>query len=214
MAYDELNGVWFVTGVAVPAKPKSDAAKAGESTSKPVSAGKSKAQEEADKAALQAVMNTLNGDMGVIPLDDAIMGLKAGDTVKASGLGKYLSGRYFVRAVKRSITAEGYAQALTVTKTGFGDYIKMPINIEAPQDESRQSPSEIEKAPEGKDFSPGSKVKIIAPDAVYAGASAGAKVPEWVKGKTHTVSKVSDDGSAALLKEINSWVYTKYIARA
>jgi hypothetical protein len=145
MAYDEKADAWLPTSWA-PSKAADSPNAAAPPPAAAAGAEKSKAQDEAAKAALQAVMNTLNGDMGVVPLDGVIE-LQSGDTIVASGLGKYLSGRYFVKSVKRSITGGGYAQTLNVVKTGFGDYVKLEENVDGPppSEEARQTPGIAKK---------------------------------------------------------------------
>jgi hypothetical protein len=138
--YDEKTDEWGPTawGPAPKLAPELAPKLAPKSAPGTVKQG---AAEEAEKAALLAVMNTLCGDMEVVP-SDGVIALQSGDAIKASGLGKYLSGRYFVKSVRRSITAEGYAQTLNVVKTGFGDYVKMEENVEegSPSEETRQTP--------------------------------------------------------------------------
>ena len=58
-----------------------------------------------------------------------------------------------------------------------------------------------QKVAQYADIRAGDRVKIIGKN--YA---TGQRVPSWVKLRTHTVAKV--EPSRALLKEINSWVYT------
>ena len=58
----------------------------------------------------------------------------------------------------------------------------------------------------------GDRVRIKK-DAVYAGAHAGKKVTAYARGRAHTIVKI-DGEKNALLKEINSWVNTKYLYKA
>ena len=61
-------------------------------------------------------------------------------------------------------------------------------------------------------FKTGAKVKIQK-GAVYGGASAGKKVGSAYIGKKYTVKKVQTNNNQmeALIKELNSWVPTKYL---
>ena len=54
--------------------------------------------------------NILTGQLKFIATKETIK-LTAGDTVKLNGLGKYLSGLYFVQDVTRQISKEGYSLA-------------------------------------------------------------------------------------------------------
>ena len=58
----------------------------------------------------------------------------------------------------------------------------------------------------------GAKVKIKA-GAVYGGISKGKKVPTVYLGKKYTVTKVCKNNGQqeALIKQLNSWVPTKYL---
>lgn len=67
--------------------------------------------------------NILTGQLKFIATPETIK-LKAGDTVKLNGLGKYLSGLYFVQDVTRQISKEGYSHSATVIKTDFGNSLK------------------------------------------------------------------------------------------
>ena len=69
-------------------------------------------------------INTLIGTLNFIVTPQTIK-LKAGDTVNLQGLGKYLSGKYYVKEVIRSISSDnGYEHSATVIKTDFGSKLK------------------------------------------------------------------------------------------
>lgn len=68
-------------------------------------------------------INTLTGSLSVIPNTTTIK-IKAGDTIKLAGLGKYLSGKYYVKTVNRTLDSNGYSQTLEVIKTDFGKSLK------------------------------------------------------------------------------------------
>lgn len=69
-------------------------------------------------------INTLNGTLSFIVTEETIK-LKAGDTVKLNGLGKYLSGNYYVKDITRQISSNGYAHSATLIKTDFGNSLKV-----------------------------------------------------------------------------------------
>ena len=85
-------------------------------------------------------------------------------------------------------------------------YIEYPGTVEQPEDGDKPDTEEKPAAP--AEITVGSAVKIKA-GAVYTN---GVKVPSSVIGKAYTVQK--KDGSKALLKEIVSWVETKYLMAA
>jgi len=68
-------------------------------------------------------INTLSGTLNYIVNEETIK-LKAGDTVKLNGLGKYLSGKYYVQDVTRQISSNGYSHSATAIRTDFGDTLK------------------------------------------------------------------------------------------
>lgn len=69
-------------------------------------------------------INTLTGTLNFIVTEETIK-LKAGDTVKLSGLGKYLSGNYYVKDITRQISSSGYSNSATLIKTDFGSSLKV-----------------------------------------------------------------------------------------
>lgn len=69
-------------------------------------------------------MNTLEGTLNYIATPETLK-LRAGDTVKLLGLGKYLSGNYYVKSVTRQISSNGYSHSATIIKTDFGDSLKV-----------------------------------------------------------------------------------------
>ena len=69
-------------------------------------------------------MNTLSGTLNFIVTKETIK-LKAGDTVKLAGLGKYLSGDYYVKDITRQISSSGYSHSATLIKTNFGSSLKV-----------------------------------------------------------------------------------------
>ena len=68
-------------------------------------------------------VNTLSGTLNFIVNEETIK-LKAGDTVKLKGLGKYLSGNYYVKDITRQISSNGYSHAATLIKTDVGASLK------------------------------------------------------------------------------------------
>lgn len=163
----------------------------------------------ADKKVIEQEFNTLEGDMQVIVCQDTIK-IAEGDTIYLHGVGKNLSGLYYVSKVSHSLDdSQGLSISLTVIKTGFGDSLKSGSQDSSSTASDR--PAEVQKTVSS--ISAGDKVKITGSDAVYSNASEGVRVPDWVKEKTLTVSQVSKDSTRVLLSEINSWTYTKYVKK-
>ena len=68
-------------------------------------------------------INTLMGTLNFIATKETIK-LKAGDTVKLKGLGKHLSGNYYIKDLTRVIGSNGYSHSATLIKTNFGKSLK------------------------------------------------------------------------------------------
>lgn len=167
-------------------------------------------QKNADKEFIEAEFNVLTGEMRLTPTSKSIR-IRVNDTVKIEGLGKYLSGLYFVSAISRNISASnGYSHTLSLLKNGFGSSVK---NAKKASPVVKSEPRKEEVVKTTPEYKVGDQVKIVGADAVYSNASDGVKVPEWVKKKTLTIQQISDDKTRVLLKEIISWTYVKYIQK-
>lgn len=178
------------------------------------SASKVNSQAEADSEYIEIEFNTLEGELNLIA-SPATIKLKVGQTIKIEGVGKYLSGLYYISAVKRTIdNSSGYSHTLTVIKTGFGSSLK---NVQVTQTTTSSSaasrPAEV-PAP-SSELKVGDKVMFISPVAeyIYSNASLGVRVPNWVKLKVHTVDGISSDKQRVRLKEIWSWTFVKFLKK-
>ena len=69
-------------------------------------------------------LNTLEGTLQFIVTNETIK-LKAGDTVKLLGLGRYLSGNYYIKEINRQIGSNGYEHSAVCIRTDFGDKLKL-----------------------------------------------------------------------------------------
>lgn len=126
--YDPKSGEW--TKGSAPQKASSAPSKGSQQS---VSKGDNLTSSNSDKnSSAGAVekkynnieMNTLVGTLSFIVTQQTIK-LKAGDTVKLNGLGKFLSGNYYVKEVVRQISSNGYQHSATLIKTDFGNSLKM-----------------------------------------------------------------------------------------
>lgn len=157
---------------------------------------------QAKKEYKEIELKTLEGDLSVKPSTKSIQ-IAVNTTIQLDGFGKYLSGKYFVSSIKRSLNSSGgYSETISVLKNGFGDGVKNP-------DESNR-PAEIQAVVPVVYL--GDKVKIVG-DAIYAYAYDGVPVPVWVKTGTYTVQEFSDDNTRVRLKELNKWVYSSNIRK-
>lgn len=171
-------------------------------------------QAKADKEYIEVEYNTLEGELSLI-VSSKTLRIKSGDTINIEGLGKYLSGLYYVSAVKRTIDSSGgYSHTLTVIKTGFGSTYK---SAQAVQNSASSTTRPTQSSnPTSTSFAVGDKVKFLTVESnkyTYANASDGVPVPKWVTEKTHTVDGISTDGKRVRLKEIWSWTYAKFLKK-
>ncbi len=162
---------------------------------------------KADSEYIENEFNTLEGELS-LRVNKKTLALKSGQTIRIEGIGKYLSGLYYISSVKRTIdSSSGYSHTLTVIKTGFGDSIKEASNS------SRIK--EVEKTT--TTFEVGDKVKFLTVESnkyTYANSKDGDYVPKWVTEKVLTVESVSSDNNKVKLKEVWSWTYSKYLKKA
>lgn len=66
---------------------------------------------------------TLSGNLKLLPNEDTIK-LKPNNVVKLKNLGQYLSGKYYIASVTRTIDNNGYAQELELYKPNFRQQFK------------------------------------------------------------------------------------------
>lgn len=165
----------------------------------------------ANKEYVNIELTYLTGDVSV-ETNSVTLLANAGDTVELKGsLGSSLSGLYFITEVTFELSTSGVSLKYSVLKNGFGKTLK-PYNALASTQQQDNVPVDTTKS---VSINVNDKVRFIeGVDAVYSNASDGVRVPDWVKEKTYTVSKTSEDGSQVLLQEIESWTYTKFVQKA
>lgn len=99
----------------------------------PSSSEGSDSQATAEREYIEIEMNTLTGELVLVPSPTS-MRIKVNDTLRIEGLGKYLSGKYFVSGVRRSLHKDGgYSNSFTLLKTGFGDSLKSSDIVDTPR---------------------------------------------------------------------------------
>lgn len=126
--YDPSSGKWSMSQKESPKKKgssKSDSEpKGSEGNLKSTTSDKNSGKGKVEKKQNTIEINTLEGSLSYIASEQTIK-LRAGDTVKLLGLGKYLSGKYYVKDVTRTIDSNGYSHSATVIKTDFGTALKV-----------------------------------------------------------------------------------------
>ena len=169
----------------------------------------------AEKEYIDIEFNTLTGDIELIPTKNNLK-IVVGSTINLNGVGKYLSGLYFVSEIKHRIDKDsGYTMSMTLFKNGFGESLKSSAVIgssaTSPAADGRADTIDTSGNVVNSRIKVGDKVRIVGDDAIYSNAHEGAKVPNWVKEQTLTVDAISEDGGRARLNPIWSWTYVKYL---
>lgn len=209
LKYDAKTGTWVPT-----APVTEDVQDSGSSPTPPTPPSDSGSETQVDsktaaeKEYIETEFNTLTGELSLTSSEKSIR-VKVNDTIKIEGLGRYLSGLYFVTAVKRTLSKDsGYTHTISVLKNGFGDSLKSPSTQEVVE------PRKEEVTKTAPEIKVGDSVRIVGADATYSNAHDGVKIPEWVKKKTLTVQSISKDGTRVLLQPINSWTYISNVVKS
>lgn len=171
----------------------------------PNSSADTDSKTSAEKQYIEIEFNTLTGSCSVIPNKSTIR-LRVGETVVVKGIGKYLSGQFFISEIQRTLDCNGaFSLILVLIRNGFGDSLKK-IKATLSTGSVDNSKNVVTNS-----IKIGDKVKIVGDDAIYSNAHEGKKVPDWVKTQTLTVDGLSDDGNRARVQPINSWTYIKFL---
>lgn len=146
--YDPKTGKWTKSTSsesknATQPAPASSSPPSGESNLKATNSDKNTSTGTTEKEYNEIEVNTLQGSLNFIVTEETIK-LKAGDTLKINGIGKYLSGNYYVKEVTRQISSNGYSHSATVIKTDFGGSLKSSTTAEEKKEEK---PVESSQAP-------------------------------------------------------------------
>lgn len=170
--------------------------------------GATTSKKDAEKEYIDIEFNTLTGDISLIPTTNNLK-LKAGCTVEIEGVGKYLSGIYFVSEVKKSITRDnGFSISATLYKNGFGKTLK---SSSATDTESSTNKVSIQANIVNSKYKVGDKVKVVGENAVYYNPDNEIKIPDWVKQKLLIVKEVNADGTRVLVDLVWQWIPTQYL---
>ena len=102
-------------------KKKNGSTGTGTSDSK---AGKKATTSKTTKKVNKKTLRSLTGSLSFIPNENTIK-IKPRDTIEIHGLGKYLSGKYYVESIERTLSSSGYTQTANVIKTNFRKSVKL-----------------------------------------------------------------------------------------
>ena len=144
--YDPKTGNWTKTTSNSGSSSKSSSSSSSKSSSSSGNKGdnlsssssnKNESKGSVEKKYNTIEINTLNGTLNFIVTEETIK-LKAGDTVKLQGLGKYLSGNYYVKDITRQISNNGYSHSATLIKTDFGESLKTASKTSAKKNSTKK----------------------------------------------------------------------------
>ena len=108
---------------SISSKKKSSSKKKGSGNLSGSGKSKNTSSGSATKKYNNIEVKTLQGQLNYIVTEETIK-LKSGDTVQLKGLGKFLSGKYYVKEVNRLLSSKGYSHSAVLIKTDFGDSLK------------------------------------------------------------------------------------------
>lgn len=209
LTYNPITRNWDIsslTGSSINTSTISSGTNGTVSQSAASTGGNTSSKKDAEKDYIDIEFNTLTGDVKLIPTTENLK-IKAGTTVRLVGVGKYLSGTYFVAEVKKSITnSDGISISAKLYKNGFGETMKSDYVGDVGGNQI-----DISKNVVSNHIKVGDKVRVIGDAKYYSQYDNGVPVPEWVKTKMFIVKEVSEDGTRAKLDLVWNWVFTQYL---
>lgn len=125
MSYDASTGTWHSSSSSVntnttpPTPPMPSSSGVG---------GKDSVSNIAEEIYNEIDYYNLQGELKYIANEETIK-IKAGDTVTLTGLGKYLSGNYYMLSVNRVIDSSGYSHSAEVIRVNFGTTVKTKTTV-------------------------------------------------------------------------------------
>ena len=166
-------------------KKKNGSIGTGTSDSK---AGKKATTSKTTKKVNKKTLRSLTGSLSFIPNENTIK-IKPRDTIELHGLGKYLSGKYYVESIERTLSSSGYTQTANVIKTNFRKSVKLVAKY------------------------PDEKSKLKAYDSIYKkNLSKYKSTHKGAKPKKHVVKK-GDTLYSISKKYFKTTKYAKKLAR-
>ena len=118
------TGKWTNTKTDTKGKEKTNKDTTDKGGVKDSSSSKNTATSKSTKKANKKTLRTLVGNLAMVPNENSIKVVPR-STIKLNGLGKYLSGNYYVESVERTIDTSGYSQSAVVIKTDFRNSLKI-----------------------------------------------------------------------------------------
>lgn len=123
LQFDTATGKWNAIQTST---TSSNSDPAGDDSSKKIAElandTQTKSKKKADREFIEKEFTTLTGTLDLAP-SCSVMGLKLGDVIQLMGLGKNLSGSYYISGITRVLNSNGFSMSLSVIKTSFGGKI-------------------------------------------------------------------------------------------
>ena len=122
--YNSTTGKWESVGGSGGNDRSEDSSSSKKSIAGGSSSGSGDGNKDSSSSKAQEKYNdidyyNLQGTLNYIATTSTIK-IKAGDTITIKGIGKYLSGKYYVVSVKRTIDSSGYSHSAEVVRMNFG----------------------------------------------------------------------------------------------
>lgn len=143
-SYDATTGQWSFTGgggsgSSTTTDTGSKAPSASSSTPSTTSDNKDSSTSGSEETYNEIDYYNLQGTLNYIATEETIK-LKAGHTVTLQGLGKYLSGDYYLLSVSRVIDSSGYSHSAEVIRVNFGSKSIKKTTTTTPKSVQEQTP--------------------------------------------------------------------------
>lgn len=126
LQFDTNTGKWSSIQSSNTAEDATTADPAGDDSSKKIAElakdTQTKSKKKADREFIEKEFTTLNGTLRLAP-SCSVMSLKLGDVIQLMGLGKNLSGSYYISGITRVLNDDGFSMSISVIKTSFGGKI-------------------------------------------------------------------------------------------
>lgn len=127
--YDPSKGTWSTTISSTDDKSKKKTKNTKNTNNRDSNLSSSDSDKKNSKGKVEKKYNnievrTLEGSLSYIA-DEKTFKLRVGDTVRIVGIGKYLSGNYYVKEIERTLNSNGYSHSATVIRTNFGSKLKI-----------------------------------------------------------------------------------------
>lgn len=166
MSYDATTGEWVSTD-APPESNSSDISnKPTTTTNQVTSDNKDSSQSIAEEEYNEIDYYNLQGSLNYIATPQTLK-IKAGDTIEIKGIGKYLSGKFYVLSVSRKVDSGGYSHTAEVIRPNFGVTVKYNTD-KGGSNSSTNANKEESKPKEVQPVAPARTYTVVRGDCLWS----------------------------------------------